>query len=189
MAVKYFQYFCGSLISLVSISTAFIGMGMARPIERINPNIKIKPILQPQPQFPRPILQCIDPATESINFQIIRRDTQFKGKVRITGVMKNIGTLPYQSNPNQQALLLYENNKLVKRTSFQNLSPGSAMTIAYDRDWNSSSPAEGEFPPEYKLLITYDPDIRLDGNPRNDDCRNSNNQKVASGQSINQLLR
>jgi hypothetical protein len=77
----------------------------------------------------------------------------------------------------------------VATKQFVNLAPGATETVAYERAWNSSSPSEGEFPPSYRLLITYDPDIYMDGNPENDDCDLSNNQMDRSGTGINELFR
>lgn len=59
-----------------------------------------------------------------------------------------------------------------------------AVTVMFERPWNISSPAEGEFPPSYMLEIGYDPDIRIDGNPNNDDCRLGNNRLERSGAEV-----
>ena len=61
--------------------------------------------------------------------------------------------------------------------------------MSYEREWNSSSPTEGEFPPDYIVKISYDPDILIDGNPDNDDCNPGNNEVTRSGAGINTLLR
>ena len=61
--------------------------------------------------------------------------------------------------------------------------------LTYERDWNSSSPSEGEFPNSYRLLITYDPDIYQDANKANDDCNQGNNKKNRSGTEINDMFR
>lgn len=143
---------------------------------------------------PIPIKKCPDPAVQRIDFSIVSRTSQFSGKVRITGVVKNIGMESYISGPNQQEVFLYEGpmggtSKLVARKKFQNLNPGQEVTVTYERQWDASSPSEGEFPPSYKVIIVYDPDIRLDGNPKNDDCNMNNNQKERSGTEINALFR
>ncbi|VAX09139.1 hypothetical protein MNBD_GAMMA26-2304 [hydrothermal vent metagenome] len=134
---------------------------------------------------------CPDPAARSIQFSIVSR-SGFDGRVKITGKIKNMGTA-YRSNPNQQSLQLFEvpaggRAKLVATRNFQNLNPGQETTVSWTRNWHSSSPAEGEFPPSYKINIIYAPDIRLDSNPDNDDCRN-NNTKTVSGTGINALFR
>jgi hypothetical protein len=110
------------------------------------------------------------------------------------GTVKNVGGAPYVSGPNQQIAQLYEINpggrpRLVASRAFQNLAPNEAVTVTFERDWNSASPAEGEFPPTYRLLVTYDPDIRLDGNTKNDDCNSGNNVKDRAGSDINGLFR
>jgi len=154
----------------------------------------------PQPKPPvhvdkiKPILKCPDPAVEKIDFTIISRTSKFSGRVRISGVVKNIGLEPYISGPNQQAVYLYEGPmggtaRLVAQKKFQNLNPGQQVIVTYERNWDAASPSEGEFPPSYKVIIAYDPDIRLDGNPKNDDCNINNNQKERSGADINALFK
>lgn len=49
-------------------------------------------------------------------------------------------------------------------------------------------PAEGEFPPNYRTIIVYDPDIRMDGNPNNDDYNVGNKDRSRSGTGINDLF-
>lgn len=137
---------------------------------------------------------CPDPAAHRIDFSIVQRTSQFAGRVKIVGVAKNVGGAAYESGSNQQQIHLYEHipggsPRLVAREPFHNLAPGQEATVQYERAWDSSSPAEGEFPPTYKLQIVYDPDIRLDSNPKNDDCRGANNQKERSGADINALFR
>lgn len=142
----------------------------------------------------KPLPKCPDPAVEKIDFTIVSRTGKFSGKVRITGVVKNVGLAPYISGPNQQAVHLYEfipggSARLVAKKNFQNLNPGQQVTVAYERNWDASSPSEGEFPPSYRVIIAYDPDIRLDSNPKNDDCNINNNQKERSGADINALFK
>lgn len=140
---------------------------------------------------------CPDPAASSIEFSIVSRDpaSRFKGRVRITGIVKNVGTKAFRSNPNQASAHLYEVSAgggravLKAQQNFDNLAPGAAIRVVFERNWNSSSPSEGEFPPSYRLLIVYDPDITLDGNKDNDDCNGANNRKERSGTGINSLLR
>ncbi len=132
---------------------------------------------------------CTDPAARSIDFRIVNKASRFKGRVEITGTIKNVGRAAYETRPNQQSMHLYEGSRLVKQQAFGNLPPGRTAAIRYQRNWASSSPAEGEFPPTYKLMIIYDPDITKDGNPKNDDCVATNNKKERSGAAINGLFR
>ncbi|MDJ0737591.1 MAG: hypothetical protein QNJ47_26615 [Nostocaceae cyanobacterium] len=155
---------------------------LLRPSEKLQtPRIKIPIVVKP--------IKCPNPAAHRIDFKIVRRTSQFRGRVRITGVVKNVGLANYESRPNQQGIYLYQGSKLVAKRNFQNLTPGQEVKISYYRNWNASSPSEGEFPPSYTLRILYDPDITLDSNPNNDDCNGGNNQKTRSGSSINDLFR
>jgi hypothetical protein len=139
-----------------------------------------------------------DPAAVAIHFGIVSRSDRWpntQGIVEIVGVVKNVGQAPYRSNAGQQEALLYElqgagdrNPKLVARKAFQNLAPGQEVRVGFRRSWNSSSPAEGEFPPLYRLVIGYDPDIRLDGNAANDDVNVHNNVKTREGSDINRMF-
>ena len=135
---------------------------------------------------------CPDPAAQ-VDFRVVRRDNRFAGLVEIKASVKNLG-LPYVTSPNQQALYLYElvpgaAPRLVATQRFANLASGEVASVGFTRTWNSSSPAEGEFPPSYRAVISYDPDIAIDGNPKNDDCRPANNAFERSGTEINALLR
>lgn len=153
--------------------------------------IDFAPVIPARPIRPpiRPIPLCnVDPAAQKIDYQILYKTAQFRGRVRITGQIKNIGRLRYTTNPNQQTVLLYEGTNLVASQNFQNLDVGQTVSVSFERMWDASSPSEGEFPPEYKILIVYDPDITLDGNRMNDDCNTANNQLVRSGSGINALF-
>ncbi|HEX9625876.1 MAG TPA: hypothetical protein VGA00_02935 [Acidiferrobacterales bacterium] len=163
---------------------------LATPIQGVGTSPAVKNPALPAVQRPGirlPVGQCPDPAAQRIDFRIVSRTSQFAGSVEIVGVVKNVGAA-YESRPNQQMMHLYEDSRLVKYQAFHNLAPGQEVTIRYSRTWNSSSPAEGEFPPTYKLVIVYDPDITLDGNPKNDDCAGSNNMRTRSGTGINALF-
>jgi hypothetical protein len=147
-----------------------------------------------------PVSKCPDIAAIEIRFQIIRRDTQFKGRVRITAIVKNIGGKAFSSGPNQAVALLYQlppgvpcatatGGTIVAQQEIRTLAVGSTIQLVFEREWNSSSPNEGEFPSCYRLLISLDPDIYMDGNPDNDDCTQDNNRLDRSGTEINALFR
>jgi len=156
----------------------------------------IKPGMRLRTDLVKPRVDCIDPAATEIRFEIVRRDSQFTGRIRITGEVKNIGNKAFQSGPNQAAAYLYQlppgatsGGTLVAQQPFTDLAVGNALNVSWERDWNSSSPSEGEFPYSYRLLIVYDPDIYMDANKENDDCNGNNNQKDRSGSDINAMLR
>lgn len=117
----------------------------------------------------------------------------FEGTAVITGYVTNIGMDNYVSGANQQTINIDEVSLGGARTnvaslSFSNLNAGDTLVVSYSRNWNISSPAEGEFPPNYELYISLDPDIFIDGNKENDDTNQTNNQITESGQQINDLF-
>jgi len=165
-----------------------------RAVATVNPNLTLRR------DFIKPRINGIDPAATEIRFDIVRRDSQFRGRIRITGVVKNIGSKAFQSGPNQAKAYLYQlppgvppssatTGTVVAEREIRNLAPGASINLTWERDWNSSSPSEGEFPNSYRLLISYDPDIYMDGNDNNDDANQNNNKKERSGTDINDMLR
>lgn len=136
----------------------------------------------------------IDPAAYKLKFDIVRRDTKFRGRIRVTGIVKNVGQAPY-IDPHHGAGGArmfrgqpFTNEFLVKRANLNDLKPGETQVLVYEREWNSSSSSEGEFPPTYWLDVGYDPDITLDSCPTNDDCYAKNNRISKSGMAINDLF-
>ena len=80
--------------------------------------------------------------------------------VRVT----NVGGADYVSEPQQQTVNVSVDNQPPNQYVFQNLRAGETQTWEFPR-----------FPGSYRAVINFDPDILIDGNPRNDDCRRSNN--------------
>lgn len=139
-----------------------------------------------------PISRCEDPAAQSITFEVVTRTSTFRGLVRITGTVRNLGG-DFDSNPGQQVVQLYEEPlggraRLVATQPFVDLAAGGEVRVSFERAWDASSPAEGEFPPNYLLVIDYDPDILTDGNANNDDCQTANNSLERSSSAINELF-
>ena len=135
----------------------------------------------------------IDLKAEAISFAV-NPSSQFAGTATITGSITNIGD-DFQSDQNQQSILLYERilglpapGTQVAKLDFNSLAAGETLEVSFTRAWNASSPAEGEFPPEYYLLISYDADLFNDGNPHNDDSNSENNELIESGMAINNLF-
>jgi len=134
-----------------------------------------------------------DPAVVRIEFSITKNKFHpTRGTAHITAVVKNVGDAPYNTGPAQQNIQIFElplgrtsAGPAKKVCTFANLTVGQEVRCQYDRPWDSSSPAEGEFPPNFKAMIVYDPDIRLDGNPKNDDVNSKNNSLQVSGSAIN----
>lgn len=126
----------------------------------------------------------------SITFSI-EKDDDFTGMATITGTITNIGDADFDSSTGQQVIRIYQRNlgaaapgSMVGITNFTTLNVRETITVVYSRPWNSSSPAEGEFPPDYRIIIEYDPDIFIDGN----DIDLTNNELTVSGSTINDLF-
>ncbi|MCK5004908.1 MAG: hypothetical protein KAS21_07460 [Candidatus Aminicenantes bacterium] len=130
---------------------------------------------------------CPDPAAYKIDFELLQQTATFTGRVKITGVVKNVGLKEFKGGGGMA--YLYEGSSLRKTKVFSNLLPGETLSLSYIRTWYAASPSEGEFPPTYKLVILYDIDILKDGNKDNDDCTLNNNKLERSGKGINELLR
>ncbi len=139
-----------------------------------------------------PASRCEDPAAQSITFGIVSRTSAFRGQVRITGTVRNLGGA-FDSSPGQQVVQLFEEPlggraRLVATQPFADLPAGGEVRVTFERAWDASSPAEGEFPPNYLLIIAYDPDILSDGNADNDDCQSANNSLERSSSAINEMF-
>ncbi|MEZ5009255.1 MAG: hypothetical protein R2753_14025 [Chitinophagales bacterium] len=109
----------------------------------------------------------------------------FSGTVKITGIVVNTGTTDFVSGTNQQAIVLDEvpiaGSPVEKvRLPFARLNAGDTLRISYDRAWSLSN----EFPPSFKVSLTYDPDIFIDGNENNDDNDLTNNSITKTGYDI-----
>ena len=134
----------------------------------------------------------IELVAESINFSVVRVIDQYSARVKIEGVVHNIGRVKFTSRPGQQTVLLYERNggeaRLVASQSFQNVAVNATVKVSFIRNWDKSSPAEGEFPPNYILVIGFDPDIYIDGNDNNDDYNTTNNKLTKSSAEINRIV-
>jgi hypothetical protein len=177
------------LLASVLVSSVAAADPLPLPPVHVTP-VSPVPSTVPPLRGPTPTLMCPNPAATSIDFSIASRATRFAGRVHIVGTVKNLGNAPYVSGANQQLALLYEvspgapGGRLVATRRFQNLAPGEAVTVAFDREWSSSM----EFPPNYRLIISYDPDISIDGNPKNDDCVTSDNSRERPGGEISALF-
>jgi hypothetical protein len=127
-----------------------------------------------------------DPRAKEIEYSLVNLIDSNTADIRIKGTVDNIGLSDYTSSAGQQSIELWEDNTMVASEAFINLAVGEEITVEYERTWMLTG---AEFPPEhYKLIISYDPDITDDGNPENDDCRQSNNIIIRSVAGIDTLF-
>lgn len=150
------------------------------------------PIVKPRPG-PGPGLKPIKPrgcaidlAVAEFQVGILYRNPghRFSGRIQAKAVLKNVGSADYVTRPNQQTVQIYHGSRLLTNAPFGNLRAGQVEIITAQLPWNAAE----EFQQGLKALIAYDPDIRLDGNPRNDDCNMGNNQKTVAPARINRLF-
>src|SRR5207248_5610568 len=118
-----------------------------------------------------------------------------RGTAKITAMVQNVGDATYDTRPGQQNVQIFEVPPsgvvpmIPKKTcDFGTLRPGVTYRGEYERPWDTMA-AEGSAPPSYKAMIVYDPDIRTDGNPKNDDIYLKDNQLQLPGARINELFR
>jgi hypothetical protein len=141
----------------------------------------------------------MDLAAYEIRFEIVQRYSQYNGRVRITGVVKNIGAGAFSAGPNQAKAYLYQmffgvicaqatNDDIIAQRSIDNLAVGATIELSWESDWHSTSQVEGEFPPRYCLLIRFDPDVYNDANEYNNDGNPNNNKIDRSGADINAMF-
>ena len=120
-------------------------------------------------------LSLIDPAVTNITFVTIKLTSG--DKMRVTGIVKNVGGKNFESSENQQVVQLWElrsatEKQKLKEISFVRLNAGQELKISIDLP--ALKPGK-EFPPDYQVMIVYDPDILMDANKNNDDANYKNN--------------
>lgn len=140
-------------------------------------------------------MSCPDPAAYDIRFQIVQRRDKFNGRVRITGIIKNIGRKVFKPIHNQAKAYLYEmppgastGGNILAQKVIGDLTAGETLSLNCERNWTSNSTSGGEFPPIYRLQILYDPDVYKNTTMGNDDCSQKNNTKVGNGSEINDMF-
>ncbi len=148
---------------------------------------EIKP---PIVEKPYAKVKGIDPAVTALAVKVTKKLTAFEAEIEIIGVVRNIGTEDFRSGNGQQSAQLYEENpgarpRLVAEKAFSVLKSGEFFVVKYGRRWSTSM----EFPPTYRLMLSYDPDIYIDGNKRNDDVNSKNNRKTLTGTVITEQVR
>ncbi len=125
-----------------------------------------------------------NPAVDEIEFTLVSQTSDTQGIVEIEGVVENKGTGTFDSTPGQQSVQLYQDSMLLAEEEFEDLAPGARVEVSHEMMWTTGS----EFPPTFRVVIAYDPDIYMDGNPLNDDCANVDNALQRSGAEIDALF-
>ena len=127
-----------------------------------------------------------NPAVDRIDFTLLSTTSATTGTVRIEGVVENKGGGAFDSSAGQQSVQLYRGSETqpLAQQDFEDLAAGATVTVTHDLEWNTST----EFPPVFRVIIAYDPDIFIDGNDNNDDCATVDNILQRDGSDINDLF-
>lgn len=120
-------------------------------------------------QFQSPqIRDALRTTCPDLNIETAQR-ANADGTIAVTIRVANHSGVDFVSNPGQQALVVNGRNGGNSATApFTMLRNGQSVV------WTDTF-HPFEFPATYEARVSYDPDILLDGNPQNDDCRSSNN--------------
>jgi len=129
----------------------------------------------------------------NIEFRV-ERHPHYGTTVIVTGTIINAGTVDFSSTANQQALQLWEvpagrSGYHVRSATFQVLRRGANLRVVYRIPATEFLRRFPSRAPSYLLLIAYDPDIRNDGRPQNDDCGYTDNRLVRDASSVYGLIR
>lgn len=142
--------------------------------------------LAPQVQSPkiRPVTGCPDPAVQRVWVDRVAKLPDGRYNFTVRADVRNAGRAAYRSKAGQQRVTLYQGPRPYMFSHFTNLAPGQA--VAFQQ--RVSFVPGGEFLADYRVVIEYDPDIRIDGNKENDDCRMNNNSMTLRRDTIQAAL-
>lgn len=135
---------------------------------------------------------CPDPAVVELKPGWPRRNADGTYTFHVLAIMKNVGTATFDSQRRQTQITLREGSRVLKSGTWSSprattvvLEPGQGFSENHVVErWSPSS----EFLADFSAEISYDPDIRMDGNPQNDDCGAGNNRKTLSVAELRRLL-
>lgn len=136
---------------------------------------------------------CADPAAD-IELALISKSAPGSGRVRITGVVKNLGTATWTAtgpSHHLQAVLARqdagtqpEGKPVQPAIAIRELAPGQQYRIDYQTDWDTG----GKAPPRF--ILRFFEVGRIGARPDNyrPDCRADNNRKEITAADINRLF-
>lgn len=165
-------------LTAIAIALSSIAWGAPAP----PPHQTVPPVKPGVPPIQR---TCPDPAVVYLMSRVVVEQPG-GGQIELTGQVVNRGNAPFVSRPGQaEAQILVsraagEAPLVLARQALVNLQVGHGGSIQFRRFW----PRNVQFPPTFSLVISYDPDILQDGDPKNDDCSQANNRIDLAGSVI-----
>lgn len=145
----------------------------------------------PQPGKTPVRIGCPDPAV-TLKVGWPGRNADGTYNIKLLASVVNKGGATFRSNRNQTQIVIYEGSRVLKREQFVSnrativeYAPGQGGSHVHPIPrWNPTS----EFLDNFRAEISYDPDVRVDGNPDNDDCRATNNSATLTVTEVKRVL-
>lgn len=137
-------------------------------------NYSVAQVIDPNITSNRP--SCPNPSVTNLQVQA-ENLTDGYVKITVKATVKNVGGKAYSSNQGQQALYLYKNGVYVAMKDFEDLAVGASFMMTYSYTVKRTVSVQTL---NFKAQINYDPDISMDGNTGNDDCKLADNSKEKS---------
>ena len=142
---------------------------------------KITPSTKSKDEF-----SCTDLKITKILVDDINRRPDKSYDFTLYGYLVNASGSDWVSSEGQQSVYIYKNKELARDAPFQNMYNNTSTGFHLEvQNWKLNNPN----PPNYSYRITYDPDIHVDGNDKNNDCSSKNNTMTISGEKINKAIR
>jgi hypothetical protein len=135
---------------------------------------------------------CADPSVVELRPGWPRRNADGTYTFHLLAITKNVGSAEFESLRRQTLITLREGPRVLRSEVWSSaradtvvLAPGQGFSTVYVVErWNPSS----EFLADFTGEISYDPDIRIDNNRKNDDCVMTNNKRTLSVAELRRLL-
>lgn len=135
---------------------------------------------------------CPDLMINGVEVQMLSRDPKGEYFFRLVATVENRGGGDYRSSAGQQVVELHQvsntgASRRIRDWAFGSIASGAeGFDATYDvLHWRTDQ----KFPPAYRFMIVFDPDILIDGNTANDDCTVKNNFTTITGAEINSIIR
>lgn len=173
------QVTIASLLGSFLLATGFGAWSVAAPtgpaLPAPYPSPLPRPLPPPQLCPDRPDLAVLTPTIDTFGHY---------GEIRVCAPIKNIGGSAWSSNADQLDISFYNDLGGARVVDgFSSLTAGSTSNVCA---WisapgvarlgrNDLQPGECVYSTTVTTRLTFDPDISIDGNTANDDCRADNN--------------
>ncbi|MCG6903607.1 MAG: hypothetical protein LJE68_13090 [Rhodobacter sp.] len=106
-----------------------------------------------------------------VDLAVFAEQTRVGDRVRVTYGVRNVSSINYVSGPSQQAIVFAAPGRTLANHAFAGLNAGQSLS------WSAIVNRPLEFPSNFSVIYSYDPDLYIDGNTANDDCNRANNQR------------